>query len=77
MATLFGYGSRTTALESHRNIRSGSSGVFERLHTTDIYPGTGMGLAIVKKGVERMHGRAGVESHPGKGSRFWIELPKA
>jgi two-component system CheB/CheR fusion protein len=52
-------------------------GVFERLHTTDVYPGTGMGLAIVKKGVERMHGAVGVESSPGKGSRFWIELPKA
>jgi two-component system CheB/CheR fusion protein len=52
-------------------------GVFERLHTTDVFPGTGMGLAIVKKGVERMHGRVGLESQPGKGSRFWIELPKA
>ena len=52
-------------------------GVFERLHTSDVYPGTGMGLAIVRKGIERMHGRVGIESQPGKGSRFWIELPKA
>jgi signal transduction histidine kinase len=52
-------------------------GVFERLHPTDVYPGTGMGLAIVKKGVERMHGHVGLESEVGKGTRFWIELPKA
>ena len=49
--------------------------VFERLHRTDEYPGTGIGLAIASKGVERMGGRLGVESQPGKGSRFWIELP--
>jgi PAS domain S-box-containing protein len=52
-------------------------GVFERLHPMDKYPGTGIGLAIVHKGVERMGGRVGVESEPGKGSRFWIELPPA
>ena len=40
------------------------------------YPGTGIGLAIVAKGVERMDGLVGVESEPGKGSRFWFELPK-
>jgi signal transduction histidine kinase len=51
--------------------------VFERLHGEEAYPGTGIGLAIVKKGVERMHGRVGVESAPGIGSTFWIELPSA
>jgi len=50
--------------------------VFERLHGSDTYPGTGIGLAIAAKGTERMGGRAGVESTPGKGSKFWIELPK-
>jgi signal transduction histidine kinase len=51
--------------------------MFERLHGTDSYPGTGIGLAIVRKGVERMGGRVGVESAPGTGSRFWVELPAA
>lgn len=52
-------------------------GVFERLHTADDYPGTGIGLAIVRKALERMGGFVGVESEIGKGSSFWIELPKA
>lgn len=51
--------------------------VFERLHRVEDYPGTGIGLAIVMKGAERMGGSAGVESQPGQGSRFWIELPAA
>ncbi|HZQ48247.1 MAG TPA: ATP-binding protein, partial [Verrucomicrobiae bacterium] len=40
------------------------------------YPGTGVGLAIVRKGITRMGGNVGVESLPGSGSRFWIELLK-
>ena len=51
--------------------------VFERLHRNEQYPGTGIGLAIVAKGAEIMGGRAGVDSDEGKGSRFWIELPKS
>jgi PAS domain S-box-containing protein len=50
-------------------------GLFERLHSDRQFRGTGIGLAIVQKGVERMGGKAGVESEIGKGSRFWIELP--
>jgi PAS domain S-box-containing protein len=49
---------------------------FERLHGVESYPGTGMGLAIVRKGVERLGGRVGVESAEGRGSRFWVELPR-
>ncbi|HWX21036.1 MAG TPA: CHASE3 domain-containing protein [Candidatus Binatia bacterium] len=52
-------------------------GVFQRLHSSAEYPGTGIGLAIVKRAVERMEGRVGVESEPGKGSRFWVELRSA
>jgi PAS domain S-box-containing protein len=50
--------------------------VFQRLHTTS-YAGTGIGLAIVQKGMERMSGLVGVVSSPGEGSKFWIELVKA
>jgi len=49
--------------------------IFERLDGSR-YKGTGIGLSIVRKGVERMGGRVGVESELGKGSRFWIDLPK-
>ncbi len=50
-------------------------GLFQRLHDTQTYPGTGIGLALVRKGAERMGGRVGVESEPGQGSRFWVDLP--
>ena len=51
-------------------------GLFTRLHG-GTYPGTGIGLAIVQKGIERMGGRMGLESTPGQGSRFWFELKRA
>ena len=50
--------------------------VFQRLHGQERYPGTGVGLALVRKGVERMGGQVGLESAPGTGSRFWIELKR-
>jgi PAS domain S-box-containing protein len=50
--------------------------MFQRMHSEG-YPGTGIGLAIVRKAVERMGGEAGVESEAGKGSRFWLQLPAA
>jgi signal transduction histidine kinase len=52
-------------------------GVFERLHQNSQYAGTGIGLAIVRKSVERMGGKVGVVSAVGEGSRFWIELSSA
>jgi signal transduction histidine kinase len=50
---------------------------FQRLHGVETYPGTGIGLAIVRRSLERMGGGCGVVSKPGEGSRFWIELQAA
>jgi PAS domain S-box-containing protein len=49
-------------------------GMFERLHSSEEFPGTGVGLAIVRRAVERMNGRIWVESAVGHGSRFFVEL---
>jgi len=50
---------------------------FERLHGRETYPGTGLGLAMVRRAAERMEGRCGMEPRPGGGSVFFLELPEA
>jgi len=49
-------------------------GIFERLNPADKYEGTGIGLAIVARAMQRMGGNCGVEGGNGPGSRFWLEL---
>jgi PAS domain S-box-containing protein len=52
-------------------------GLFQRLHSHEAYPGTGIGLALVRKGIDRMGGKIGVQSEPEKGAHFWFELRPA
>lgn len=48
--------------------------IFQRLHRAEDYPGTGVGLALVKKAMQRMGGRVWAESMPGEGATFYLEL---
>jgi signal transduction histidine kinase len=65
-----GIGIQPDALESVFKL-------FRRDQRASGYEGTGIGLAIVRKAVQRMGGHVGVESEVGKGSRFWVELSRA
>ena len=50
-------------------------GIFQRLQRAEDYPGTGVGLALVSKAVQRMGGRVWAESQPGQGATFFMEFP--
>jgi PAS domain S-box-containing protein len=50
--------------------------IFQRLQRAEDYPGTGVGLAIVRKAMQRMGGRVWASSAPGQGATFYLELPR-
>lgn len=51
-------------------------GIFQRLHRSEAFPGTGVGLALVAKAVQRMGGKVWAESTPGAGATFYLEFPQ-
>lgn len=49
--------------------------IFQRLHRSEDYPGSGVGLALVRRAMQRMGGRVWAQSSPGRGATFYLELP--
>lgn len=79
-------GAETTDAGTHVWVRDNGVGfdmkyserifdIFQRLHRAEEYPGTGIGLAIVRKSMERLGGRARADGRPGQGATFHLELP--
>lgn len=72
-------GTRVTVSDNGLGIPPGGESklfsLFQRLHNSSHCPGTGVGLATVKKAVERMGGQVGYHAQPDGGSAFWILLP--
>ena len=65
-----------TALELNARYHEQIFRVFQRLHTREEYEGTGIGLAIVKKATSKLNGAISIKSEFGKGSSFFVTLPK-